>query len=195
MSPNSNEPSPDTADEHGPPPMTAIPDEEPRGLARPFFAFERAIANVTRALMIASALILGGMLFVQIVMRTAFDSGFLGIEETSTLFGVWIYFLGMGYATRGREHITGGILTLVIKSRKAIKAVRLVGSLTCVAACAIFGYHASNYALFIIDSGRVSLYLHWPRAIWVASILVGFALMIFYFLLQAAAEARDLRKS
>ncbi len=63
-----------------------------------------------------------------------------------------------------------------------------------IAAC-IFGYFAYTYAINEISKGRVSTSLRWPRGIWSASMIVGFAMMIGYFLLETINEFRGLRKT
>lgn len=145
-----------------------------------------------RAMMIVAGLSLAGLMFVQVVMRYGLDSPFSGIEEVATLLGVWIYFLGMGYATREREHIQGGIVSLLVSDPFKIRLIRFFSSCVCVIAAGVFGYFAIKYSLFVLGKGRLSLYLHWPKGIWNASMIVGFVMMAGYFLIQAITELCDI---
>lgn len=155
---------------------------------------EAMLNKALRAMIIFSGLMLAVLMFVQVVLRYGIESSFAGTEEAAILLGVWVYFLGMGYATRMREHIHGGIVSLVVKDAYKIRMIRLFGSIVCVIAACAFGFYAIKYALFIIDKGRMSLYLQWPKGLWSASMIAGFLMMGGYFLLQAYGEYKDIVK-
>jgi TRAP-type C4-dicarboxylate transport system permease small subunit len=118
------------------------------------------------------------------------DSPFAGTEEAAILLAIWTYFLGMGYATKHREHIHGGIVSLVVSDPFKIQMIRFIGSVICSIAACVFGYYASKYGLFVIEMGRKSLYLQWPKGLWSASMIFGFVMMAGYFLLQTVADFR-----
>ncbi|WP_261842001.1 TRAP transporter small permease [Aliamphritea ceti] len=156
-------------------------------------SFETLLNYTFKALMLFAGLMLAALMFAQVIMRYVLESPFTGIEEASILLAVWVYFLGMGYATRQHEHIHGGILTLIVKDPYTTQQFRLFGSLVCMLAACIFGYFACVYALKEIDRGRLSINLRWPRGIWSASMIVGFAMMVGYFLLNALQQITELR--
>ncbi|WP_421868360.1 TRAP transporter small permease [Motiliproteus sp.] len=176
-----------------PPHLHAIPDHAENRVDSFLIRFERVLDWSFRALMVLAALGLAALTFSQVIMRYVLESPFTGIEEASILLAVWVYFLGMGYATRQREHIHGGIVSLVVKSPYKVAIIRFVGTIICMLAACLFGYFACKYALKEIDKGRVSINLRWPRGIWSASMIAGFAMMVGYFLLEAVNEFRHLR--
>ncbi|BBB28596.1 TRAP transporter small permease [Neptunomonas japonica] len=186
---------PDLSDHPAPPHLSAIPEDEPQGIERLLVKFEQVLDGIFRVLMIMTGLGLSFLMFGQIIMRYVIESPFAGIEEAAVLLGVWIYFLGMGYATRVREHIHGGIVSLIITDPYKINMIRFAGSIISMTAACIFGYFAFKYALFVIDKGRMSINLQWPRGLWSSSMIVGFSMMAGYFLLEAINEFRALRKS
>ncbi|RVU29450.1 TRAP transporter small permease [Neptunomonas marina] len=185
---------PDLSSHPIPPHLHAVPDTANNRLDGYLLRFERLLNVTFRSLMILAGLGLALLMFTQVVLRYLLDSPFSGIEEASILLAVWIYFLGMGYATREREHIHGGIVSLVVKDPYKVKLIRFIGSITCMLAAILFGYFACKYALKEIDKGRVSINLRWPRGIWSASMIVGFAMMVGYFLLETINEWRDIRR-
>lgn len=185
---------PDLSSHPMPPHLHAVPDTANNRLDGYLLRFERLLNVTFRSLMILAGLGLALLMFTQVVLRYLLDSPFSGIEEASILLAVWIYFLGMGYATREREHIHGGIVSLVVKDPYKVKLIRFIGSITCMLAAILFGYFACKYALKEIDKGRVSINLRWPRGIWSASMIVGFAMMVGYFLLETINEWRDIRR-
>lgn len=186
---------PELSDHPIPPHLSALSGPPPRGFARLLVRTEKGLDWIFRALMILAGLGLAALMFAQVIMRYLIESPFAGIEEAAVLLGVWIYFLGMGYATRVREHIHGGIVSLVVSDPFKIRLIRFIGSVTCMIAACVFGYFACKYAFFVIDKGRTSINLKWPRGLWSGSMIIGFAMMMGYFLLEAINEFRDLRAS
>lgn len=186
---------PDLSKHPIPPHLHAVPDQPNNKVDSYLIRFERLLNWVFRAMMLCAGLGLAFLMFSQVIMRYVLESPFTGIEEASILLAVWIYFLGMGYATREREHIHGGIVSLVVKDPYKVNIIRFIGSITCMIAAIIFGYFACKYALKELDRGRVSVNLRWPRGLWSASMIVGFAMMVGYFLLETINEFRDLRRT
>lgn len=143
-----------------------------------------------KAIMIFTGLGLAIIMFAQVIMRYVLESPFAGIEEAAILMAVWVYFLGMGYATKERAHIHGGIVSLVVSDPFKIEMIRFIVSIICAIAACVFGYYAIKYGLFVIEKGRMSLYLRWPKGLWSASMIFGFTMMVFYFLLQTVKDYR-----
>lgn len=183
---------PDLSSHPMPPHMHAVPDQAETKLDRYLMGFEKLLNKVFRTMMLLACLSLAGLMFAQVIMRYVLESPFTGIEEMSILLAVWVYFLGMGYATREREHIHGGIVSLVVKDQQKVAFIRFIGSLICMLAACVFGYFAYKYALKEISRGRVSTNMRWPRGLWSASMIVGFAMMVGYFLLETIQEYRGL---
>ena len=187
-------PDPDSSNRHEPPErLTALPEGALAANLRWVIATEAIIQRILYVFIVAFGLCLAGLMFTQVVLRYAFASPFVGIEELSLLFGAWFYFLGIAYVTRDGEHIHGGILTMVVRSPTAVQAVRLVITVLGVGACAVFGYFAIKYALFEIQTGRLSSYMRWPKGLWSASLIFGFVGTTIYMILQAVHQYLDLQ--
>ena len=176
-----------------PPHLTAIPEGELGSGMRRLVAVETIFERLLYFFIIVFGLCLAVLMFTQVVLRYVFASPFVGIEELSLLFGAWFYFLGVAYVTRNGEHIHGGILTMVVKKRNTVRAVRLLMTVLSIAACAVFGYYAIKYALFEIGTGRLSSYMRWPKGWWSASLIFGFVGTVAYMVLQALNQFLDLR--
>ncbi|WP_271271300.1 TRAP transporter small permease [Aliamphritea hakodatensis] len=175
----------------GPDYINAVPEDRPDTL---FFRLEARLAQSISVMMVLSSMALGLLMAVQVLMRYGLESPFLGIEELAPMLALWAYFLGMIYATRDQDHISGGIVALLIKNPYAIKLIRFTGSFLCLFATAVFGYYAWKFAQFNIDLGRKSIYMRWPKYMWDISMVCGFVLMGFYYCLQIVAEFKDLRR-
>ena len=186
-------PDPERSQPDPPERLTALPKGALAERLRWVIATEKIVERILYVFIVAFGLALAGLMFTQVVLRYAFASPFVGIEELSLLFGAWFYFLGIAYVTRDGEHIHGGILTMVVRSPTAVQGVRLVVTVFGVGACAVFGYFAIKYALFEIQTGRLSSYMRWPKGLWSASLIFGFVGTTIYMILQAAHQFLDLQ--
>ena len=184
---------PELAEPEPPPHLTAIPQGELGPGMRRLVAVEAIFERILYVFIIGFGLCLAALMFTQVLLRYVFASPFVGIEELSLLFGAWFYFLGVAYVTRNGEHIHGGILTMVVKNRNTVRAVRLLMSVLSIVACLVFGYYAIKYALFEINTGRLSSYMRWPKGWWSASLIFGFTGTVAYMVLQALNQFMDLK--
>jgi TRAP-type C4-dicarboxylate transport system permease small subunit len=177
-------------------PAQALVDVVPGGTKAKHSLFQRAeerLAQCIAVAMVCSSLGLGFLMAAQVLMRYGLESPFLGIEELAPMLALWAYFLGMVYATREQEHISGGIITLIFDNKKILLAIRLAGSFACLFAVCLFGYYALKFASFNLDLSRKSVYMRWPKYLWDFSMVTGFALMAFYYCLQIISEIRGLK--
>ena len=165
-------------------------DDQVYGGFKLFFAAERGLAWLMRAVMFTTMISLGLLMAAQVFMRYAISSPFLGIEELAPLLALWSYFLGMAYCSRDRDHIEGGVMTLVIKNPQALLLIRLFGSVVSLIALLVFLWFVWGFASFNYSIGRSSPYTGLPKVIWDMSMVTGFTLMSFYGVLQIIAEIR-----
>ncbi|KIC14115.1 MULTISPECIES: TRAP transporter small permease [Leisingera] len=157
-----------------------------------FYAAEDRVALLMRVMLFGAMISLGLLMAAQVFMRYVISSPFLGIEELAPMLALWIYFIGMAYCTRERDHIEGGVLTLLTQSRKTLLAVRLFGTLACLVTVLVFAWFAWDFAAYNLSLNRKSTYMRLPKYIWDFSMVSGFALMILYLVLQFFLEARAL---
>ncbi|MDE0391140.1 MAG: TRAP transporter small permease [Rhodospirillales bacterium] len=186
-------PDPDQSQPEPPERLPPLPKGALAEKLRWVIATEAIVERILYVSIVGFGLCLAGLMFTQVVLRYAFASPFVGIEELSLLFGAWFYFLGIAYVTRDGEHIHGGILTMVVRGPTGVQAVRLIVTVLGVGACAVFGYFAIKYALFEIQTGRLSSYMRWPKGLWSASLIFGFVGTTIYMVLQALHQFLDLQ--
>jgi TRAP-type C4-dicarboxylate transport system permease small subunit len=150
------------------------------------------VALLMRVVLFTAMIALGLLMAAQVFMRYVIASPFLGIEELAPMLALWIYFIGMAYCTRERDHIEGGVLTLLTQSRKTLLSVRLFGTLCCLVTGVVFAWFAWDFAAYNLSLNRKSTYMRLPKYIWDFSMVSGFILMILYLILQVFLEARAL---
>lgn len=170
---------------------TAIPKDPIRALSW-VYKVEHGLVTLLRWTAVLLALALGFLMAAQVVMRYGLKSPFLGMEELAPMMALWVYFLGMAHATRERDHIAGGIITLFVENKTIICAIRMFGTVACLVATCIFGYFAQKQAFFNVSIGRTSPYMGFSKGLWDFSMVVGFSLMGFYLILQLISEIRQL---
>ncbi|MCZ2292863.1 MAG: TRAP transporter small permease [Burkholderiales bacterium] len=101
---------------------------------------ERAARLVTRGfeiLIVVCLAVMGVLVFGNVVLRYAFNSGIAISEELSRLLFVWLIFLGAVLASARRIHIGFDSLQRAVSPR-ARKALKLFTGALILAGCAIF---------------------------------------------------------
>ncbi|WP_419904893.1 TRAP transporter small permease [Kiloniella sp.] len=180
-----------------PMPIIPVPDQEAqndpvyRGLEG-LYNKEKWLASGLRVIMFTGMISLGLLMASQVFLRYVLELPFLGMEELAPMLALWIYFSGMAYCSRERDHIEGGLLSLLTQNPRTLMSVRLFGSLVCFLALIVYAYFGWKYASFNFGLGRKSVYMHWPKYLWDFSMVSGFILMILYMTLQIFLETRSL---
>ncbi len=151
---------------------------------------ERGLLRLLQGLLVLSVLGLTGVMTLQIVLRYLLESSFVGVEEISTLFGLWLYFVGLAVVTARNEHIRGGFVASLLPPVGRVILERCF-AIACAAICAYFLTLAIDYAGFIGDNGRRSTFLRWPSVIWAVSLCLGLALSAMLFLLRGLAPRAE----
>ena len=129
------------------------------------------------------------LMFVQVVMRYVFAKRLLGYEELARYSMIWLAFIGAAYATRLRSHIKVDILPLIIKDERSLKKAEIIQDFLSFAFCTVF-----LYWLWVLlqAAGYRTPALGIP--VWVPQmgIVIGFILMLCYFLAHFIKGVRDL---
>ena len=142
------------------------------------------LLRTLRWLVVIALVGLTTVMVVQIVLRYLLQSSFVGVEEISTLFGLWLYYAGLALVTARGEHIGGGLVAGLLSPGRR-RTLERVFALLCGAICAYFCVLAVQYAVFIGDNDRRSTFLRWPSVIWAASLCFGLGLSTLLFFLRA----------
>lgn len=147
------------------------------------------LRSALNVIVIVSIVGLAGTMTLQVILRYLLQSSLMGVEEMSTLFGLWLYFAGFALVSARNQHIRGGFVSGLLPDR--VRAViERVFVLACAAICLYFLKLSLDYTQFILDIGRRSTFLRWPTAIWVASLNLGLFLSAVTLAAQALAPAR-----
>jgi TRAP-type C4-dicarboxylate transport system permease small subunit len=146
------------------------------------------IANVLMAICLA---IMASSVFLNVVLRYGFGSGFAASEELSRLLFVWMVFIGATAAYPKGEHMafTSLLKPLFKRGRKTqLKLVTGLIHLLVVLSCALMGWGAWQQVVIGLDS--TSLVVGYSQALVPLPALlcsVGIGLMAAYQLLMGRA--------
>lgn len=119
----------------------------------------------------------------QVLFRYVLKTSFMGAEEITTLFGLWLYFSGMALVSAQDRHIRGGFV-LSLLSDRARMIMRMIFAIACAAICLYFFAISLEYIQFITNIGRKSTFLRLPSYLWFASLSVGLLLSAVVFVLN-----------
>lgn len=155
-------------------------------------SLQRQLVRVLNVLVALSVAGLAGIMTLQVFLRYVVESAFLGIEEISALFGLWLYFMGLALVTARDQHVRGGLIqdALPPAVRRVLDVVLL---LLCAGICAYFFVLSLDYLAFLYEGGRRSTFLRWPSFIWAASLSLGLGLSALISVLRAIRPWREAR--
>ena len=119
-------------------------------------------------------ILLASVMVIQIVLRHAFDSAFIGIEELATLFAVWVYFPAAAYASWTGQHIKVGFVDEFFHRKSTVRLIRIVIEILSTCCALVYAYFATSYTHKIWYSlGHISPYFELPKTAWTMSMVIG----------------------
>lgn len=149
----------------------------------------RWLRGALNAVVIVSIIGLVGTMTVQVFLRYVLQASLMGVEEMSTLFGLWLYFAGFALVSAHDQHLRGGFVSMLL-SERAHAAMKRLFMIVCAAICLYFLSLSIEYTQFVLDVNRRSTFLRWPTAIWVASLNLGLLLSFVTLTIQALTPNR-----
>lgn len=136
---------------------------------------DRLFVKTLRFLTIVFVLGMGGLVFLQVVLRDVFDTGILGAETASRHMVLWIAFLGAMLGTQAREHISIDIIARALSGRaRNILRIFLDG-----VACLVAWTLARAAYTFVLDERAMGGMLFDGIPTWWAQTIIpfGFAMI------------------
>ena len=160
-------------------------------LKRTLSIISRVTALFEEYVVVFTMLLVTVIMCVQVVMRYVFAKPLLGYEELARYSMIWLAFIGAAYATRKRSHIKVDILPLIIKDERSLKKAGIIQDFLSFGFCTVF-----LYWLWVLlqAAGYRTPALGIP--VWVPQlgIVIGFILMLCYFLAHFIKGVRDLKQ-
>lgn len=165
---------------------------------RPVFWWQRtakliyeAPLSLSKALMVGLSLFTTSMIVAEVMFRHFVKSPQLWVEELTVWVVMWFYFAGGIYATYKRRHIECGAVHMIFKNKpKALTGFRIAAVLISLALSGLMVLLAYNQFTYSLQVNPKTIHLLLPWAYSRLALLVGFALMIVYFIVELVALIR-----
>lgn len=143
------------------------------------------LARVQKWITVGAFVTCLGFIVAEVILRNVVRVSLFGTSEIAVLSAWWFYMFGASLGAWERTHIKADIMLMFVKkSPRGMAIVRTVSSSLTLFLCAVSASWALIYIDRAIDLHRTSSYLRIPMIIAQAPILIGLALMTFYFLVQ-----------
>lgn len=133
--------------------------------------FEEVLSVILLAVMVA-------IVFLQVIMRYVFKASLYWSEEMARYLFLWLIWVGAGWATKIKAHISIDIFVTRMKG-KAQKYANFVAFLVWFLFAVLLAYLSTKLTFMIFERGQVSAALRMPMGYAYASIPFGVILMVF----------------
>jgi TRAP-type C4-dicarboxylate transport system permease small subunit len=120
-------------------------------------------------------------MLLQVITRYFFEIALSGLDEITGHTAVWLYLMGAAYGAYDRSQIKAEMVHLFIKNPRILNTIRALSSAI---ATLVAGYMVNwsyGYVRWSILKHEVTPTLQYPTVIFQIAILIGAALMVYYF--------------
>lgn len=155
-------------------------------------AMHHALLLGKRWIMGLSTVTFSVLIFVQVVIRYLLDSPLYGVEEVSVYLAVWLYFVGAGYGVYRDNHISASVMDLILSAERSREVVRLLVAAISLALTAVMLWICIHYLQWSVKFSPKSPELRLPLYVVHVAMVVGMALMGFYYLIEIIRRTRCL---
>ena len=149
------------------------------------------MANVQRAILIATSCFIVLLLFGSVLMRYIFHYPGMEVEEIATMVAFWLYFTGAIYGSYERSHIKAELANLIFKTPRAYAMVKVTASLIVFVLAVIMTYWGYHFFIWGIEQRGRSMVLLLPMVYAQSSVFFGAIFMSFYFLVELVDNIRQ----
>ena len=146
------------------------------------------LLKVQRIVMLLTICISSSAIMAEVLMRYIFKTSLIGIEELAAYIAFWLYFIGSAYGTYERSHIKAELTHMLIKNPRHYAISRATTSFISVVLsgyAVVLAWRYSEWGIRRMEqSSATFLGSTYPVVYFQFSLLVGFTLMCFYFLVE-----------
>jgi len=131
----------------------------------------------------------------QVLLRYVFKMPLMGIEELLLFPIIWLYMLGGANASRERNHISCGILSLYIKKPKSIAFFNLSRTAISFIVSCWLTYWALWFFIYSLTRWKLSDLLYLPMFFGESAIFIGLVLMTLYTAVELYDYINEYRRA
>ena len=152
---------------------------------------EKVSVSISEWIVIISSLVLIGVMFLEVLLRYVFKAPLYGTEEIAINVVLWLWFLGMAYATYKGFYIGSNF---PIRKRSAQNIFAVVKPIFCLIIVLIFCYFSYEYCLWTVVKDIRAVSLRFPLIYGVVAVFIGLVLTAVYFIREIIIKARALHR-
>ena len=141
-----------------------------------FKVLTRVQVSVKMVLLIITPL----LVTAQVLLRYVFHMPLMGIEELLLFPIIWLYMLGGANASRERNHIICGILSLYLTKPKSIPLFNLTRTVISMIVSLWLTYWALWFFTYSLSRWKLSDLLYLPMFFGESALFIGLLLMTLY---------------
>lgn len=138
------------------------------------------VLKIENAVVIVCCISMIALVFLTVVIRYIFRTGFQGMEELVMLFAFGIYFIGAALGTYHETQITADMMSLFVKSPRKMAGIKAVQNFIDAVLIGICAIYSTQQMLFMYSIGGRTTGLKMPIWINYTIVLVGLFLMSIY---------------
>jgi len=142
--------------------------------------FADFILKIENAAVIVSCIAMISLVFLTVLIRYIFRTGFQGMEELVMLFAFVIYFIGGALGTYHETQITADMMSLFVKKPRKMAFIKFIQNLIDAVLIGICAIYSTQQMLFMYEIGGRSTGLKMPIWINYTIVLAGLFLMSIY---------------
>ena len=137
--------------------------------------FAKMYDEIEAKVLVGSLVITVGIIFLQVVMRSVFNSSLSWSEELARYIFIWQIWLGMSIGLRENKHIRVELIFNFIKGRKA-KTLNIISSVLCIFFCLFLMYYGGKIVQNSIMKSTVSAAMRAP--LWIIYLALPFSCFV-----------------
>ena len=137
--------------------------------------FARIYDELEAKVLVGSLVFTVAIIFLQIVMRSVFNSSLSWSEELARYIFIWQIWLGMSIGLRENKHIRVELIFNFVKGRGA-KTLNIISSLLCIFLCIFLFYYGGKIVQNALTKHTLSAAMRAP--LWLVYLSLPFSCLI-----------------
>ena len=146
----------------------------------------RGVEVLFRSVGVLALILMTLAVFAEIVRRFAWHFEFYGLDLIAIVLLPWVIFVGAVLSSAERSHIKAEVINLLLKNKhkKTLHIIHTVMQVFGLMACVTFSYWSYTMLHHSLLTGQKLIAIPVPITSPQASLLFGFVMMSFYFLID-----------
>lgn len=153
---------------------------------------DRSVIAAQRGIIIASSLMLTGLMVAEIVWRYLLNMPLLWQQELALITVMWLYMMGVAAAGFERSHLKTEIVQVLLKDPRKLRIIEALATLITVVMAGFMVYWSSDLFLWGLQHHQVTPIMGIPWVAAQSSLFLTGILLFIYFLRELLDRIRHI---